>query len=210
MPDSEVVAVHLQHPLGSDGMPSQQDWERTQPVSFDSDWQGKNEDPERQTEVRLLWTSDALYLRFRCLYRTIHVYDDAEPNGRRDQLWERDVAEVFLQPDNLGAHYYKEFEVSPNGQWIDLAIAPEGGKPLNSGLQRVVNLNETRKEWIAVLAIPMKSLTQHFDPATPWRVNFYRCEGANPQRTYLAWRPTYSSRPNFHVPESFGKLRFAE
>jgi len=210
VPDSEVVAVRLQNPLVSDGMPSPQDWERAQPVSFDRDWQGKNDEPDRQTEVRLLWSPDAIYVRFRCLYRTIHVFDDSEPNGRRDQLWERDVAEVFLQPSNLGGRHYKEFEVSPNGQWIDLTIAPEGGEPLNSGLRRVVSLNETRKQWIAVLAIPMKSLTEHFDLATSWRVNFYRCEGANPRRAYLAWRPTYSSRPNFHVPESFGKLRFAE
>jgi hypothetical protein len=62
---------------------------------------------------------------------------------------------------------------------------------------------------MAEVAIPMKTLTDRFDPKTAWRVNFYRCEGLDPQRAYLAWRPTHSAQPNFHVPESFGVLRFA-
>lgn len=208
MPDSEMVAVHLQYALGSDGMPTAQDWERAKPISFDRDWEGNNADPRRQTEVRVLWSADALYLRFRCNFRSLHVFDDAAPDGRRDQLWERDVAEVFLQPDRLGTRYYKEFEVSPNGLWIDLQITPDGGQPLNSGLRRAVTLSDSRKEWVAELAIPMKALITRFAPDAGWKVNFYRCEGVDSERVYLAWRPTNSPKPNFHVPASFGTLRF--
>jgi len=39
-------------------------------------------------------------------------------------MWDRDVAEAFLQPTGSPANSYKEFEVSPNGLWIDLEIAP--------------------------------------------------------------------------------------
>ena len=44
-----------------------------------------------------------LWLRFRCRYRTVTVFADSEANGRRDQLWDRDVAEVFLQTDPSAA-----------------------------------------------------------------------------------------------------------
>jgi alpha-galactosidase len=40
-------------------------------------------------------------------------------------------------------------------------------------------------------------------------VNFYRVEGPQEPRAYLAWRPTKTPQPNFHVPSAFGKLRFA-
>jgi hypothetical protein len=40
-----------------------------------------------------------------------------------------------------------------------------------------------------------------------WRANLYRCVGAGWSR-YLAWLPTYTPEPNFHVPEKFGRLRF--
>ena len=60
------------------------------------------------------------------------------PNGRRDELWDRDVAEVFLQPDRFGEKYYKEFEVSPNGQWLDLDITPQGLRHITSGMRSSV------------------------------------------------------------------------
>jgi alpha-galactosidase len=208
LPESGAIALRLQSAVGSDGMPSPKDWARATPISFDSDWQGKNADPERRTEVRILWTPDALYLRFVCRYRSIHVFDDAEPSGRRDKLWERDVAEVFLQSDQFGTKHYKEFEVSPNGQWVDLEITPEGGSLLSNELRRVVSTDTAKKEWTAVIAIPMKTLIANFDPKQKWRVNFFRCEGVDPERSYLAWRRNDSPQPNFHVPAAFGALRF--
>ena len=100
-----------------------------------------------------------LYLRFRCRYRTIHVFPDADPNGRRDELWDRDVAEVFLQPDRFGEKYYKEFEVSPNGQWLDLDITPQGLRHITSGMRSSVRVDESKREWTADLAIPMGAIT---------------------------------------------------
>jgi hypothetical protein len=151
-----------------------------------------------------------LYLRFRCRYCSIDVHSDAEPNGRRDHLWERDVAEVFLQPDRFGEKYYKEFEVSPNGQWLDLEITPQGLRHIASGIRSSVILDEASREWVADLAIPMVAIHPRFDPAQPWRVNFFRCEGVDPLRFYGAWQPTATPVPNFHVPEKFGTLRFVE
>jgi len=58
------------------------------------------------------------------------------------------------------------------------------------------------------LAIPMRALTAHFDPTKVWRVNFYRVEGKTEPRQYLAWQPTNTAQPNFHVPKLFGTLRF--
>src|SRR5580658_8264579 len=184
-------------------------WQDAIPIAFSTDWQGKNADPGRETEVRILWSRQYLYLRFECRYRELFVFEDSDPNGRRDHLWDRDVAEAFLQPDPSRAHFYREFEISPNGMWIDLDIFPGGRADLKSGLQRSVHVNEKSRTWTAELAIPMKSLIANFDPSAIWRVNFYRVEGKSEPRAYLAWQPTKTAQPNFHVPSAFGKLRFA-
>jgi hypothetical protein len=178
-------------------------------VRFDHDWQGRNRDAHRETEVRALWTLETLYLRFVARCRTITVFEDAEPSGRKDQLWDRDVAEVFLQPPELSGQHYLEFEVSPNGFWIDLEIMPGEKWDLKSGLKRRAEVSGDKAIWRAQLTLPMKSLTSRFDPAKTWRVNFYRVEGAQEPRFYSAWRPTGTPVPNFHVPESFGRLVFA-
>jgi len=203
-----AVAAAFHGSLDAAAFPPSKAWRTAKPVLFDSDWQGKNADAHRQTEVRLLWTSEFLYLKFVARYRRITVFDDAEPGGRRDKLWDRDVAEVFLQPDPQQPRRYKEFEVSPNGFWIDLEIANGALQHIKSGLRRRVIIDEPKKTWTAELAIPMKSLTQHFDPTSVWRVNFFRVEGRTEPRFYSAWQPTSTPQPNFHVPERFGFLKF--
>src|SRR6266700_6407712 len=204
----KAAAVRMMERCDAEGFPSPASWERALPLRFNTDWQGKNADPERETEVQLLWTPEILFLRFRAKYRAITVFPDSEPNGRRDQLWDRDVAEAFLQPDRSNLRRYKEFEVSPNGLWIDLEIAPGEKDDLKSGLKRRVILDKARKSWTAELAIPMKCLISRFDPAVVWRLNFYRVEGAKEPRFYSAWQPTGTAVPNFHVPEAFGELVF--
>lgn len=194
------ISLNAQHPAEA--------WQAAEAVSFCADWQGKNEDPSRQTQVRALWTPTILYLRFECRYRELFFFQDSEENGRRDQLWDRDVAEAFLQPDPLRARYYRELEVSPNGMWVDLDISPEGRRDLESGLTRSVWLDRERHTWAAELAIPMRALTEKFDPGAEWRVNFFRVEGTQEPRFYSAWRATQTPQPNFHVPSAFGRLRF--
>lgn len=204
-----VVAAPYAGTLDASGFPQAEAWTNAEPVRFDADWQGRNADPQRSTEVRLLWTTENLYLKFVSRYRVLTVFADAEPGGRRDKLWDRDVAEVFLQPDPNVLRQYKEFEVSPNGYWIDLDINSGELADLKSGLKRRVAMDESAKTWTAELAIPMKSLVKHFDPHAIWRVNFYRVEGAAEPRFYSSWQPTNTAQPNFHVPDLFGYLKFS-
>jgi alpha-galactosidase len=206
--NSTAIAAKLNADVEGAGFPPPNAWDHAVPIRFDGDWQGKNADPQRSTEIRLLWTTTVLYIKFVARYRDISVFPDADPNGRRDKLWDRDVAEVFLQPDPSHLRRYKEFEVSPNGFWIDLDIDNGGLQDLKSGLHRRVSIDEPAKTWTAELAIPMKSLLPNFDPRTVWRVNFYRVEGSTEPRFYSAWRPTNTPQPSFHVPELFGYLKF--
>ena len=203
-----AVAVQMTEPPDAEGFPTSSCWKLSTALRFSADWREENADPERETEVRLLWTPEWFYLRFLARFRVITVFSDAEPNGRRDHLWDRDVAEVFLQPDATHLRCYKEFEVSPNGFWIDLDIAPGEKHDLKSGLRRRAILNEAAKTWVAELALPMKCLVDRFDPPATWKVNFYRVEGAVEPRFYSAWQPTRTPAPNFHVPEAFGELVF--
>lgn len=206
-PDT-VFAVKADKPVQLDARHPSPDWSRAVPITFCADWQGEHPDMGRQTTVRVLWTTESIYLRFECRYRDLFTFDDSDPNGRRDHLWDRDVAEAFLQPDPASGHYYKEFEVSPNGFWIDLDIFPDGRADLKSGLQHSVWLDEPSHIWTAELAIPIKSITPRFDPASEWRVNFFRVEGRTEPRFYSAWQPTHTPQPNFHVPTAFGRMRF--
>jgi alpha-galactosidase len=41
-----------------------------------------------------------------------------------------------------------------------------------------------------------------------WLGNLFRCVGTGISRGYLAWQPTLTDQPNFHVPQVFGSLNF--
>ena len=43
-----------------------------------------------------------------------------------------------------------------------------------------------------------------------WLGNLFRCVGEGETRGYLAWQPTKTIEPSFHVPEAFGEFEFAE
>jgi alpha-galactosidase len=206
--DSEVVAARIASDFQLDSANPAVEWELATPISFSADWQGKNADSTLETEVRVLWSPATLYLRFVCRYRNVFVFQDSDPNGRRDHLWDRDVAEAFLQPEPSPDRYYKEFEIAPNGMWIDLDILPSGLADLKSGMTRSVHIDEQQRHWVAELAIPMRAIASRVEPNARWRANFYRVEGRSEPRQYLAWQPTLTPQPNFHVPEAFGTLRF--
>jgi alpha-galactosidase len=205
---ADIVAARISAPVELNAGHPSKEWERATPISFCEDWQGKNAAPERATVVRILWSPEMLYLRFECRYTQVTVFADSEPNGRRNHLWDRDVAETFLQPDPSREKRYKEFEVAPNGMWIDLDIGTGELVDLKSGLRRSVALDEKAHRWTAELAIPMKALTANFDPKAEWRTNFFRVEGAAEPRYYSAWQATNTEQPNFHVPKAFGRMRF--
>ena len=207
-PTPTVVALRLDEGTDQQGFPTAGSWKKASAIVFDRDWKGENSTPTLATEVRLLWMPETLFLRFLSKYQVLNVYSEARGDGWKDQLWDRDVAEAFLQPDASDPLNYKEFEVGPNGFWIDLDISHGAKQELRSALKRRVVLDEGDKRWTADLAIPMKSLTETFDAKKDWRVNFYRLEGLKEPRFYSAWSPTGTPRPNFHVPSAFGTLVF--
>jgi alpha-galactosidase len=208
MKTETATAVRLVGVTDEEGFPFDDAWEKAPPIRFSADWQGLHADAERETEVRMLWTPKNLYLRFVARYRVITVFPDADSRGWRDELWDRDVCEVFLQADLAEPRRYLEFEVAPNGFWIDLDIAPGEKHDLRSGMRRRVKIDESAKYWVAELALPMKSLAARFDKTAVWRANFFRVEGAAEPRFYSAWQPTGTPQPNFHVPEAFGHMVF--
>lgn len=207
-PQNEVTAAKLKGALDAQGFPREIAWKSVAPARFCRDWQGQHADPARETQVRGIWSPEFLYLRFEAKYKNILTFPDHDQ--RHEQLWTRDVAEVFLQPAGESGHFYKEIEVSPNGDWLDLDIVAGKDVNLHCDMKSRMATDTKEKVWTAEAALPMSCLTDAFDPKQPWRVNFFRVEGAGDARFDSSWHPTNTAKPNFHVPEVFGILHFAE
>lgn len=187
-------------------------WRNTHPVFAEVDKQGHPE-AEYRTEVRSRWTKNNIYFLFICPYK--HLYLNPTPDAVHEtyELWKWNVAEVFIGSNFQNIKRYKEFEVSPQGEWVDLDINLENphheeGWVWNSGFEHAARIDESRHIWYAALKIPLKALEVP-EPAAgqQFRVNFFRTEGPPTDAKQVLWRPTMSK--TFHVPESFGLLTLA-
>jgi hypothetical protein len=171
--------------------------------------------PEIKSEVKAFWTDDDLYLLFICPYKKLNLFLPANNSGPRDKLWDRDVVEMFLGSDWKTITHYREFEIAPTGDWIDLAIDLQKknyDQNWRSGWKTAARIDEKARIWYAAARIPLRSIT--VDPVkvgSRWRMNLYRIEGLGPdeKRHFLCWQPTcvLNRDPN-HVPENFGSLTF--
>jgi len=135
-------------------------------LRFHANWQGKNPDPERETEVRLLWTSEWLYCDFAQGFVEITVFSDASPMGAATSSGTATSRKVFCNQTRHTCAVTRNSRSAKRFFWIDLDIAPSEKHDLKSGLRRRVILNEAAKGWVAELALPMKwPCGNAFDPA---------------------------------------------
>jgi hypothetical protein len=171
--------------------------------------------PDLRTEIRGFWTETDLYFLFICPYRSLNIFLPTRPDAPRRGLWDRDVVEMFLGDDWVNIRHYREFEIAPTGDWIDLAIdldRSENDHSWRSGWTPIARIDEANKIWYAACRIPLRSVSEKtVEPGTRWRANLYRIDGdgPDPQRRFMCWQPTcVTNRDPNHVPEHFGTLVF--
>jgi hypothetical protein len=199
--------------LNSD--PQSGTWKHAASAWMEKDCTLRKDYPDLKTEVRAFWTDTDLYLLFVSPYHQLNLWLPADNSKDRLKLWDRDVVEFFLGDDWTDIKRYREFEIAPTGDWVDLAIDINKEKyeaDWTSGWQRQGRIDEAKHVWYAAARVPLKSVSEHpVKPGTKWRANLYRIDGlgADPERHFLCWQQT--CKPNHdpnHVPENFGTLVF--
>jgi len=167
-----------------------------------------------RTEIRSRWTAKNLYFLFICPYEQLFLKANPSTTSETNFLWKWDAAEVFVGADFEHIRHYREFQVSPQGEWVDLDIDLDHSDPArrwlwNSGFQVKARIVRDAKIWYGEMKIPIASIdSRPPGPGNEMRINLYRIQGPPPERKFIAWRPTGSA--SYHVPEAFGKLRFVE
>ncbi|MFN2444372.1 MAG: carbohydrate-binding family 9-like protein [Vicinamibacterales bacterium] len=167
--------------------------------------------PGPATEIRSRWTTEHLYLLYVCPYDDLNLKPDPNVTRETPRLWNWDVAEAFIGSDFDQIARYKEFQVSPQGEWVDLDIdradpKRQGGMAWSSGYLVKARIDARAKIWYGLMRIPFRALdTRPPEKGRELRIGLYRIAGVEPARRYFAWRPT--GQITFHVPQAFGTLR---
>ncbi|MFN2598301.1 MAG: carbohydrate-binding family 9-like protein [Pyrinomonadaceae bacterium] len=188
------------------------EWRRARAVKIGRYWSGEVAPRERRAEARLLWTDAALYVRFDAPQGEPRVASEKpRTDAKTLGLWDRDVCELFVAPNADEPERYYEFEVAPTGEWLDARIHQmpdkrESDFEYHSGATFAARSSEHSS--VLAMRVPWSALGGAPRAGARWRANLYRCVGKDPARGYVAWQPTLTPQPNFHVPTKFGWLRF--
>lgn len=186
-------------------------WVIVQPVSITRLWSGEEAAVGSHAEARILWSNESLNVQFICNQdQPLIVNAKPQLDQKTMGLWDRDVCEIFIGPFQDQPLRYFEFEAAPTGEWVDLAVhftetARENDFEFESGVTVAASVSEDRV--IIGMRIPWSAAIPRPQHGDEWRANLFRCVGLGNER-YLAWQPTFTAEPNFHVPEAFGRLKF--
>ena len=172
------------------------------------------------SRVKVLYSATGLYVLVEAGDRklTATIAEDFQ------NLWEEDVFEVFLWPDEKEPVYF-EYEISPLGTELPILVPNLGAKFLGWRPWHYEGGRKTRKAtavtggakqpraavtgWTAEIFIPWELLNPLQNvppkPGTTWRANFYRVDYDDGKTTRWTWVPV---GPSFHEFQKFGRLVF--
>jgi hypothetical protein len=189
-------------------------WEKSDKISLNHYWSGDFATTNRHSIVNLLWDEKFFSLRFVCEQgEALSINDNPNLTKKSIGLWDFDVCEIFVAPNLENPARYFEFEVSPTGEWLDLGIYQlidkrETDWNYESNMKVATKIAENRI--IMAMQIPFSAFGKMPKANEKWRGNLFRCVGNGENRGYLAWQPTLTEKPNFHVPERFGWFEFVK
>jgi hypothetical protein len=138
-----------------------------------------------------------------------------------DPVYKDSCVEAFIAFDNESSYYNLEFNC------LGTALAGYGsGKNDRTHIKKQLvekitshrliktpgNALNTLIEWELTLKIPFTVFEHHQITSLKNQVcsvNFYKCGDELPEPHFLSWNNIIYPYPNFHLPEFFGKVKFA-
>ncbi len=168
------------------------------------------------TKVSASWNAEALLVLFDASYRSLRLAPDSVPRdpltGKTMELWTHsDVLEVFIGREVPATRCYREFQVAPDGRWIDIAI-DHRTEPLvpdfewRSGFTFRSEVDAAAGRWRVLFQLPWHALDAGDPTAGTWYCNFYRATGRFHGDELLAWSPPGIGPGCFHRYGHFGVL----
>ncbi|MFN0168427.1 MAG: carbohydrate-binding family 9-like protein [Bryobacteraceae bacterium] len=201
-----------------DGRLDERAWRRAKPAGdFHFNWWTAG--AKEQTVAKLLWDDDRLYVSYYCHDKHI----SATVTERHGPVSKDDCVEIFLSPNPSKPRNYYGFEMNVIGTMLNFRIAdwwtgkpqwePEGVE-LRTSYFGLPKKDESPRDdhWTLEVSIPFRNFARdaaHVPPrdGDEWRIGLNRAGGVTDAQ-YSTWAPVATPTPNFHVPESFGYVRF--
>ena len=173
-----------------------------------ADWDGKSVDPPAAWSLAV----DDQRLWFVASHgKPAKLHPGARPSRFLPELWQYDVAELFLADPESGR--YLELNLAPNSSWwsCEFTAPRQRAMPEDLEIPEVATFAELSPTggWVAAMSIPLDLLRARigFGENTHANVNFIL---NSPEQSFLTAAKLGAGEPNFHQPDRFPKLAFID
>ncbi len=172
-----------------------------------------------QAQFRIAHTDSAFLIHYKATEDSVKAAY-ANDNG---SVWTDSCMEFFLCPDfdnkvyyNLECNCIGTVLLGVRGNGVDKAhAAPEIMQTIKrwSSLGRETFAEKIGTQtWEVALIVPFDAYWHHGAAAiksASLRANFYKCGDELQKPHFLSWAPIEWEKPNFHLPEFFGKIELS-
>jgi hypothetical protein len=170
-----------------------------------------------EVRFKMAYNEGNIFLKYFVNEKTVRA-KYGEDNGK---IWTDSCVELFCIPGNDDIYYNLEFNCI-GATLIGAGASREGrqraGIEITSQVQRLSSLGnlpfEERaigEEWNITLIIPFSAFYLHQITSLKGKTirgNFYKCGDELTEPHFVSWNPIRFEKPNFHLPEFFGKIMF--
>ena len=198
-------------------------WTRAGLIAIDRyPWRKPSDPTPPRAEARLLYSPEALYVRFHAWER--HVV--ARHVAYQDPVCTDSCVEFFVAP--AGPDYLNVetncigtlllFRCGRNRQFSPVAADEVRDIRIATSLPKGRAIPDPvpgpPEGYVVEYSIPFSFFTRQTGcaaprPGTVWRGNLYKCADRAPEPAWGTWAPVDTPAPEFHRPECFGELHFA-
>lgn len=221
--DESVVYVisKLKEPLRVDGNWDKEPWEKVKELDIQN-YMGPVPGFKPISSAKMMYDDENLYLIFRVEDKFVRIQTQT-PNG---PVSEDSCVEFLFAPDATRPLQYFNLEINAGGTPF-LGYHMDGRKnhilvneidlkkiEIAHSLPSMLN-NEMIKPitWTIECRVPLSILTKYSKLSLPesgvsWKANFYKTSSKSTNPHWITWSPVHSARPDFHLPQYFGKLTF--
>jgi len=175
-----------------------------------------------KTQVKLLYDEHNLYV----IFRVEDKYVFCETKKHNQTVWTDSCVEFFFFPNGKTTQEYFNLEINCGGKVL---MAYQRTPKKDFSLLEIEDINqievahslpelveeEIRESvtWTIEYRIPLNILQKYTGIASikrgdKWRANFYKCAENNTRPHWLSWSKINYPKPEFHLPQFFGRLNF--
>lgn len=173
-------------------------------------------------QAKMMYGNENIYIIFRVSDQYVRCITK-DING---PVWEDSAVEFFFAPDtsfplryfnleiNCGGTPLMHYNLIPRKEFKKISIEDIEKIEIAHSLPKIVDPEITEPvTWTIECRIPIDILRKYSNviqpkPGIVWKANFYKIADKTSNPHYLTWSLVDNNKPDFHLPQFFGILKF--